>query len=74
MSLFGKKNRAVVAGNAAAVIGKAGARLNEQQVRFAHYLNGKAAGLSGKSKVILLILLCLLFGGFSLYFLINAFH
>jgi hypothetical protein len=74
MSLFGKRNREVVAGNAAAVIGKAGDNLNRQQMRFAAYLNGKTARLSDKSKIVFLVIVCLLFGGLSLYFLINAFH
>ena len=74
MSLFGRKNRAVVAGNATVIIGKAGENLNRQQLRLAGYLNGKTAGLSGKSKMVFLVLVCLLFGGLSLYFLINAFH
>jgi hypothetical protein len=74
MSLFAKKNRNAVVGNAAAIVGKAGDHLNRQQLKFAAYLNSKTAGLSGKSKIIFLVLLCMLFGGTSLYFLINAFH
>ena len=74
MSLLGKRNREAVAGNAAAIIGKAGANLDRQQLKFAGYLNDKTAGLSGKSKIIFLVLVCMLFGGMSLYFLINAFH
>jgi hypothetical protein len=73
MKLFRKRNR-VVADGAATLIGKVGGNLNRQQLKFAGYLNGKAAGLSGKSKIIFLVLVCTLFGGMSLYFLINAFH
>jgi hypothetical protein len=74
MSLFGKRNRDIAAGSAAALIAKVGGNLNSQQQKFAGYLNDRTAQLSGKSKIIFLVLVCTLFGGASLYFLINAFH
>ncbi|MEO7214948.1 hypothetical protein [Mucilaginibacter sp.] len=74
MSLFEKRNREVVASGTATLIGKVGGSLNTQQMRFAGYLNDKTVQLSNKSKIIFLVLVCMLFGGASLYFLINAFN
>lgn len=43
-----------------------------RQKQVAGYLNRKTAYWNGTSKLIALIVFCLLFGGFSLYLLIKA--
>ncbi|HEK19748.1 MAG TPA: hypothetical protein ENO28_04770 [Bacteroidetes bacterium] len=42
------------------------------QTTAADYLNGKAAHLSGKARLFMLILFCVLFAAINLYLLINS--
>jgi hypothetical protein len=60
------KNNAVADSIAKAIINR--------QSTIAGYLDRKTQYWNGTSKLIALILFCLLFGGFSLYMLISAFN
>ena len=48
------------------------ARIDFVQTRIAVYLNGRTANLTVRGKWVFLVLVCLLFGGFSLYLLVKA--
>ena len=65
------KNRALTARQEKAA-GRIAAALIRRQTQAAGYLNRKTQYWNGTSKLIALILFCLLFGGFCLYLLISA--
>ncbi|TWI97592.1 hypothetical protein JN11_03414 [Mucilaginibacter frigoritolerans] len=73
MKLFKKFRREVIPAVRAGWKSKAANRLGEIQTRIAVYLNAKTANLSTKAKWVFLVLVCLLFGGLSLYLLVRAF-
>ncbi len=52
----------------------AGARIDKEQHKWANYLNGKTAKTSQTSKLIGLILFCLLFGGSSILLIVRGFN
>lgn len=73
MAIFWKrnKNRALTA-RQEKTADRIAAALIRRQTQVAAYLNRKTAYWNGTSKLIALILFCLLFGGFCLYLLIKA--
>jgi len=73
MRLFRKIRNEVLPAAKAGWAVKVSGRLDQLQLRTAIYLNGKTANLSVRGKWVFLVVVCLLFGGFSLYLLIQAF-
>jgi hypothetical protein len=73
MNLFRKKrinNNSALNNNA--IADRLAKAIINRQSRIAAYLDRKTQYWNGTSKLIALILICLLFGGFSLYMLISA--
>ncbi|MGY4539444.1 hypothetical protein ACVW0P_003878 [Mucilaginibacter sp. UYNi724] len=71
MKLFRKKLLAVNAKQEELAAGIA-RKIIGLQTKAADYLNGKAAHLSAKSRLFLLILFCVLFAAINLYLLIHS--
>jgi hypothetical protein len=72
MRLFKKIKQEVIPAMQAGWASKVSGRVDRVQSRTAAYLNAKTADLSIGGKWIFLVAVCLLFGGFSLYLLIQA--
>jgi hypothetical protein len=73
MRLFRKIKNEVLPAVKAGWASKVSGRIDQVQLRTAVYLNGKTANLSVRGKWVFLVMVCLLFGGCSLYLLIHAF-
>lgn len=56
------------------VAGKIAGRILLMQRRTADYLNAKASGLSGQTLVAILVVFCLLFGGYCVHLLVQGFN
>lgn len=73
MRIFKKRNRQLSVRQKQAA-GKIADLVLKFQRKAAGYLNRKTAHLSGLSRLLLLILFCMVFGSYCLYLLIGAFH
>ena len=73
MSLFKKRNRQLSA-KQEKTAGKLADFILSSQRKAADYLNGRTAHLSALSRLLLLILFCVVFGSYCLYLLLQAFY
>ena len=74
MGLFRKRKQKALTERQEKLAGQVAAAIIRRQTQAAGYLNRKTQYWNKSSKIIALLLFCLLFGGISLYLLLKAIY
>lgn len=74
MGLFRKRRHQPLTDRQERLAGKVASAIVRRQMRVAGYLNRKTQYWNNSSKIIALVLFCLVFGGMSLYLLMKAIY